>query len=172
MTLIITMLGFVILVGGNQLYWLFVGSAGFLLGNYVAELLGFDQSEWQVITFSVATGLVGIFLAYYLRKIMVVIAGFLAGGYAAVYLPQILGWNAPWQDWMAFALVGLVCAVLIAVWYSMALIVVSTLVGATIILQTITFGAISQEVMFIVLMIFGIAVQWLLMQYAFKPDKE
>ena len=172
MTLIITMLGFVILVGGSQLYWLFVGSAGFLLGDFIAELLGFDQTEWQVITFSVATGLVGIFLAYYLRKIMVVIAGFLAGGYAAVNLPQILGWTTPWQDWMAFVVVGILSAVLIAIWYTMALIIVSTIVGTTIILQTITFGAISQEVMFIVLIIFGIAVQWLLAQYAFKPEVE
>ena len=172
MTLIITMLGFVIMVGGNQLPWLFVGGAGFLLGNFIANLLGFNQSEWQVITFSVATGLVGTFLAYYLRKIMVVIAGFLAGGYVAVNLPVILGWTTPWQDWMAFLVVAVVCAVLIALWYSMALIVVSTLVGATIILQTITFGWISQEVMFIVMLIFGIAVQWLLHQYAFRAETE
>lgn len=171
MRLITIVLGFVSLVGGNQLPWMFVGSVGFILGSFLATLAGFDHSEWQVITFSTAVGMAGIFLTFYLRKIMVLLAGFLAGGYISVTLPELMGWEVPLGDWQAFLLVGAACLVILLLWYNLAMILVSTLAGTTLILQNMSFGSISKEGMFVVLLVFGLIAQYVMMQYAPVQEK-
>ena len=165
MRLITIVLGFVSLVGGNQLPWMFVGSVGFILGSYLAAGMGFDQSEWQVLTVSTAAGMVGVFLTFYIRKLMVLVAGFLAGGYISMTLPAILGWEMPLEDWQAFLLVGAACLVILLLWYNLAMILVSTLAGTTLILQNLTFGTISKEALFVVLLVFGLIAQYVMLQY-------
>ena len=172
MQLILIVLGFVSLVGGNLLPWMFVGSVGFVLGSYLAGAMGFDQSEWQVLTVSTAIGMVGVFLTFYVRKFMALVAGFLAGGFISLTLPAILGWVMPLSEWQAFLLVGAACLVILLLWYSLSLILVSTLAGATLILQNMTFGTISQEAIFVVLLVFGLIAQYVLMQYTPVQDKD
>ena len=169
MRLITILLGFVLLVGGNQLYWMFVGTVGFLLGARIAELIGFDQSEWQLLTFSLAAGLACTFLSYYLKKIMVILAGFLAGGYFITSMPAVLGWSEILASWQSFVIAGALSSLLLILSYSLALIVVSTLSGSTLIVQNLTFGTVSTQAMFLVLIIFGIIAQWVLMQYTMRP---
>lgn len=172
MQLILVVLGFVSLLGGNLLPWMFVGCAGFVLGGYLAGAMGFDQSEWQLITVSTVSGMVGIFLTFYVRKIMVLVAGFLAGGFISLTLPDILGWEMPLGEWQAFLLVGAACLVILLLWYNLSLILVSTLAGATLILQNMRFGSISQEAIFVVLLVFGLIAQYILMQYTPVQDKD
>lgn len=172
MRLITILLGFVLLVGGNQLYWMFVGAVGFFLGTRIAELIGFNQSEWQVLTFALATGLACTFLSYYLKRIMVVLAGFVAGGYVMTSLPAILGWNNVLSGWLAFVIAGALSALILILSYRLSLIVISALAGAILIVQNLTFSNISDQVMFLVLIIFGIVSQWVLMQYTFRPKDD
>ncbi len=170
MRLITVLLGFVLLVGGNQLYWMFVGATGFFLGARIAELIGFNQSEWQQLTFALATGMACTFLSYYLKKIMVVLAGFLAGGYFITSMPAVLGWNEIMAGWQAFVIAGALTSILLALSYNLALIAISSLAGSALIVQNLTFGNVSTEAMFLVLIIFGIIAQWVLMQYTMRPQ--
>lgn len=172
MQLILIVLGFVSLVGGSQLPWMFVATAGFLLGSFLAGIFGFDNSEWQILTFAGAAGMVGIFLSYYLRRIMVLLAGFLAGGFISITLPDILGWNSILVDWQAFLLVGAACALILFLWYSLALILVSGVLGATMIIQNLTIATVSKEAMFVVLIIFGLTAQYVLLQYTLRAEED
>ncbi len=172
MRLIIIILGFVILVGGNQLYWMFTGVAGFLVGARIAEQIGFNQSEWQQITFATAAGLASTFLSYYLRKPMVILAGFLAGGYFINSMPGVLGWDDILTSWQAFVIAGAISALALILMYNLALIVISSLAGATLIVQNLTFGSVSTQAMFVVFIVFGVIAQWVLMQYTYRPGKE
>jgi hypothetical protein len=172
MQLILIVLGFVSLVGGSQLPWMFVGIAGFLLGNFMAGMFRFNGSEWQVLTFASAAGMVGIFLSYYIRRIMVLLAGFLAGGYISITLPMVLGWKTILDDWQAFILVGSACALILFLWYYLALILVSGVLGASLIIQNLTIASVSKEAMFVVLIIFGLTAQYVLLQYSFRAEAD
>jgi hypothetical protein len=169
--LITILLGFILLVGGNQLYWLFVGAAGFFLGIAITEWIGFNQSLWQQLTFALAAGLAATFLSYYQRKIFVYLAGFLAGGYFITSMPAVLGWNEILSGWQAFVLAGALTTLGLILIYDLALIVISSLCGAAMIAQNLTFGSISSQAMFVVLILFGVIAQWLLMQYALRPNQ-
>ena len=172
MRFITILLGFVLLVGGNQLYWLFVGTVGFFVGARVAELIGFNQSEWQVLTFALATGLACTFISYYLKRAMILVAGFVAGGYVITSLSGILGWNSILSGWLPFVIAGAISALILFLSLNLALILISTLAGATLIVQNLSFGNVSNQAMFVVLIVFGIIVQWVLMQYTFRPEDE
>jgi hypothetical protein len=65
---------------------------------------------------------------------------------------------------------GTVTAVLLFLTYNLALIVISSLSGATLIVQNLTFGNVSTAAMFLVLILFGIIAQWVLMQYTMRPE--
>jgi hypothetical protein len=169
--LITILLGFIILVGGNQLYWLFVGAAGFFLGVQITELIGFDQTLWQQLTFALAVGLSATFLSYYQRKIMVYLAGFLAGGYFITSMPAVLGWSDILGGWQAFVLAGALTVLALILAYDLALIVISSLWGAAMIAQNLRLASISPQAAFVVLILFGVIAQWLLMQYGFRPGK-
>ncbi len=172
MQLILIVLGFVSLIGGSQLPWMFVGTIGFLVGSILANFFQFNSSEIQVLTVASAAGMVGIFLTYYLRRIMVLLAGFLAGGYISLTLPTVLGWKAILADWQAFILVGAACAVILLLWRSLALILVSGVLGATLVIQNFNIPSVSKEAMFVVLIIFGLTAQYVLLQYTMRPEDD
>lgn len=172
MQLILIVLGFVSLVGGSQLPWMFVGTIGFIVGSILANYFQLDSSEIQVLTIASAAGMVGIFLTYYLRRIMVLLAGFLAGGYISITLPDVLGWKAILANWQAFVLVGTACAVILLLWQYLALILVSGVLGATLVIQNFNIATVSKEAMFVVLIIFGLTAQYVLLQYTMRPEND
>jgi len=169
MSAILVVIGFVILVTGHQSGWLYVGGVAFLSGSILADQLNIVHSEIELIIFSLTSGALGALLVAYLRKILVTIAGLISGGYICYYLPVALGWETSWINWFLVTLVGLASAIMIFLWGALPLILISSLLGATLIIQHMTFGPISSTGMFIVLSIFGLIAQWLLWQYS-KPD--
>jgi len=172
MQLITVVLGFVALVGGAQLPWMFTGAAGYMVGMWLAGVLHFNQSEWQVLATAAACGLAAIFLTFYFKRLMILITGFLAGAYISTTLPAIMGWKTVLEDWQAALLVGAACTVILILWYRLALILISALAGATVIVQNLSLGVITKEAMFVVLIVIGLAVQYLMMQYATRVEED
>ncbi len=172
MQLILIVLGFVSLIGGSQLPWMFVGTVGFLVGSILANYFQFNSTELQVLTVASAAGMIGIFLTYYLRRILVLLAGFLAGGFISITLPQVLGWKTILVEWQAFLLVGAACAVIILLWQYLALILVSGVLGATLVVQNFNIPSVGKEAMFVVLIIFGFTAQYVLLQYTIRPEDD
>lgn len=171
MSVILVVIGFILLVAGHQGSWLYVGGVTLLIGSLLADQLNIVRKEIDMIVFSFTSGVLGALLVVYVRKFMVVLAAFISGGYICYFLPEALGWDTSWINWVIVLLVGLACAVMTFIWGALPLILVSTLLGATLIIQNMSIASVGPIGMFIVLTIFGLVAQWLLWHYS-KPDTE
>jgi hypothetical protein len=90
----------------------------------------------------------------------VAIAGFFAGGYFLSSLAAaILHNNQPAVFWIAFAVGGVLGAILTTMLLDPALILLSSLAGATAIAQNVPLQPAQQGILFVVLLIIGIVVQ-------------
>ena len=171
MGVILVVVGFILLVAGHQVSWFYVGGVALLIGSLLADQLNIVHKEIDMILFSFTSGVLGALLVAYLRKIMVTLAAFVAGGYICYFLPEALGWETSWINLVIVLLVGLASAVMTFIWGALPLILVSTLLGATLIIQNMSIASVGPVGMFIVLAIFGLVAQWLLWRYS-RPDTE
>jgi hypothetical protein len=150
----------VLLLFGRRLFWLFVGGVGFIVGfNYASQAFQ-GQPGWVALVIAAAVGLVAAILSIFLQRLVVAIAGFFAGGYflasvAAVAWPQ----NQPDVQWIVFVVGGIVGAILTAALLDPALILLSSLAGATALAQNAPFSPAGKGAVFLGLLIFGIVVQ-------------
>lgn len=171
MNAVFIVLGFIMLTIGHQLPWVFVAAAGYIFGNLVGQLPFLGLSGLGLTFFSIGTAVIGGLLVIFLRKIMVVIAGFLAGAYICFYLPAALGWNTSWISWWVLVIAGILSAAIIFIWNTLPLILITSLLGSTLVIQYTQFQMIGDLLMFVIFFIFGIAAQVVLMQYS-KPGEE
>ncbi len=158
--LVTILVGFLVLAVGRKLFWVFVGAVGFVVGLFLsAELLG-GQPDWVLLVIALLAGVVGAVLAVLLQKVAVVIAGFIAGGYALLWLLQAFPFD-PGQlfVWLLFIIGGIIGAILATFLFAVALIALSVVVGATLIVQAFNFGPMISALLFVVLLVVGLVVQ-------------
>ncbi len=158
------LVGALLLVLGRRLFWLFVGAVGFVAGVRFADRFLQGQPEQTIIIFSAVVGLISMGLAILLRKIALAVAGFLAGGYfflelattypAALPLQQISGFPL-----LAFLAGGVIGALLINFVFNWTLIVLSSLLGASLICESLHLDAQLNTVLFAALTIAGVLAQ-------------
>lgn len=156
---IAVLLGIIILVAGRKLFWLTVGAAGFIVTLVFALNFLEDQPAWLALVIALSAGVIGIILALVLQQIVVVIAGFLISGYSALWLLQNLAINiSPWE-WAAFIIAGVIGSIFALYVFEIALLILSSMIGATMILQITQFEEWLTLLLFAVLMAVGIYVQ-------------
>ncbi len=157
------LLGAALLVAGRRLFWLFVGAMGFILGLFLAALLFRGQPQWVILVASLALGLVGAALARSFQQIMLVIAGFIAGGYIITTLIRTFHLNIPVNPQILFVLCGLIGAALVTSLFDWAVITLSSISGAALVVDNFRPGQQIAGILFLVLVAVGIAVQagWL-----------
>jgi hypothetical protein len=170
MNALFIVLGFVLLTTGQQLPWLFVAAAGFLLGNLIGQQPFLGLSGINLTLFSIGIAIIGGLLVIFSRRIMLVIAGFLAGAYICYYLPMALGWSTAWISWWVLVIAGIISAALILIWNALPLILITSLTGSTLVIQYTSFKQFSELIIFVIFFLFGITAQWVLMQYN-KPGE-
>jgi hypothetical protein len=170
MSAIFIVLGFVLLTTGQQLPWIFVAATGFMLGNLVGQQPFLGLSGINLTLFSIGVAVIGGLLVIYFRRIMVIIAGFLAGAYICYYLPLALGWRTGWVTLWILLLAGIISAAIIFIWNNLPLILVTSLAGTTLVIQYTSFKQSSELVFFVIFFLFGITAQWVLLQYS-KPGE-
>ncbi len=126
--------GGVLLLAGRRLYWLLVGLVGFVIGfRLAAEFL--HGPDWLTLAGGLAAGLVASGLAVFFQRVAVGVAGFLIGGLVVLWIADQAGWGQPWWVW-ALALVAAIVGVqLTRSVFEMALIVLSSILGATLVLE-------------------------------------
>lgn len=151
--------GIVLLTLGRKLFWLFVGVAGFVFGFVLATRFLSGQPDWIVLVIALVVGLVGVLFALFLQRLAVGVAGFIAGGYILINLLNALGWQTGQLAWLPFVIGGIIGAVLVLILFDWALIILSSLTGATLIVQTLHFGSLIMALGFIVLLVVGIMIQ-------------
>lgn len=154
-----TLVGLLVLLLGRKLYWLFVGSAGFALGAELGTRFLIGQPVWMTVVVGLVAGIVGALASLFLQRLAVTVAGFVAAGYATATLVRLLGVDAQWALWLAFLLSGILGGVLVAAFFDWALVLLSSLIGATLVIQAMDLGPLPAALAFAALAILGVAVQ-------------
>jgi hypothetical protein len=151
--------GLIVLLFGMRLFWLFVGVVGFVFGmNLAAQYLA-GQSEWVIIAVGLLAGLIGAVLAVVFQRIAVAIAGFLAGAYIATYLMTSLGVDMGDFAWVIWIIGGAIGGTLVFALFDWALIILSSLVGASLVAPALTLPPPWQTLLFLGLALVGIVFQ-------------
>ena len=143
---------------GKKLFWLFVGIAGFLYGSGIVA--------------GTVLGSVCALLAPYFQRVLVAVAGFIAGSYTALWLS---GWwvsSDPSGTGIIF-LAGGVLGFLLAWWLlDAALIVLSALLGAVLFVEVVPFFQGAGPIACFSAFVAGFAVQIQSYQSAKRPPEK
>ena len=153
------LVGIFLLIFGRKLFWLFVAGIGFFAATGFSSQLFRSQPEWFILIFALATGIIGALLAVFLQRIAIGLAGFLAGGYLTLSLLDILGVELARLAWLPLIIGGIVGAMLVVLLFDWALIVLSSLVGASLISQAIPLEPLFGVLLFIGSLFVGIVIQ-------------
>ena len=155
------LIGAVILFFGRKLFWLCVAAIGFAAGVELAPHLVQDPSALLSLTIALLLGIIGALLALFLQKIAIAVLGFLAGGKLAGAIAAAFFVHYAQHSTIVFVVGGVIGAILLLVLFDWALIVVSSLIGAHLIVyqSTIALPQSGSIILFIGLAVVGILVQ-------------
>jgi len=155
------LIGIVILLFGRKLFWLCVAAVGFAVGVEIAPHLVNEPSPLLALTVALVLGLIGALLALFLQKIAIAVLGFLAGGKLAGAIAAAFFVHYAQYSTFIFLAGGIVGAILLLVLFDWALMVVSSLIGAHLIVfqGAITLPPSGLTILFLGLAVVGIFVQ-------------
>ncbi len=163
MALITVLIGLALLAAGRKLFWLFVGVVGFALGYNLGMQVSTQYlhggGQTAVLVFAGALAVAGALLAVFVEKLAVSAAGFLFGGYLAIQAighPEA-GINLPLLA--LFVAGGIVGALLVALVFNWALIILTSLTGSLMVLSDLPVRNTLGTVLFIALAVVGMAIQ-------------
>ncbi len=158
------LVGLALLLFGRKLFWLFVGGIGFVFGFEIAALLFRGAPELLIVAIALVAGIIGAVLAIFFQRVAVSVAGFIAGGYIVTTLLNRLGADAGAVYWILFLVGGILGAIFVSFLFDWALIVLSSLTGATVVIRVLELGPVIELILFVVLLIVGLGVQAYLLQ--------
>ncbi|MDX1502263.1 MAG: DUF4203 domain-containing protein [Thermoanaerobaculia bacterium] len=127
--------GGLLLVAGRRLYWLFVGVAGFVVGFLLAERLGLPGPDWAGLLAALLLGALAAMLAVFFQKVAVGAVGFLGGAALALVVGDTLAWGLSGWIWLVALVCGVVGAVLTRALFELSLVLLSSLAGASLVVQ-------------------------------------
>jgi hypothetical protein len=153
------LIGLILLFAGRRLFWLFVACIGFASGFHYAQQIGAIHSPILVLILAVAVGAAGAIIAILFQKAAIVIAGFAAGGYIVLILFDQFAGLPSQMVWLPYVIGGVIGAIVLFWVFDWALIVLSTMTGATLIVQMVTFNPWFEITIFLILVIAGMAFQ-------------
>lgn len=166
--------GLVLLFLGRQLFWAFVGIVGFFGGLFLASALFGDLPTWALFVIAIVIGILGAGLAILAQRLLVILSGFLAAGifflnlFSAAGGTGVGGNEFGWLAWLVFLCGGILGAVIVAIAFDWALIVLSSLFGADLLVGVagaqFDLDTLIRSLLFVVLVILGILVQSILMR--------
>lgn len=153
------LIGLILLIAGRRLFWLFVACVGFASGYHYAQQIGAIHSPILILILAIAAGALGAVIAILFQKAAIVIAGFAAGGYIGLILfDQFVG--LPTQTvWLPYIIGGIIGAIFLFLVFDWALIFLSTMTGATLIVQTAAFKPWVEIALFFALVVVGMFFQ-------------
>jgi hypothetical protein len=158
LNLINAVFGSALLLFGRRIFWLFVGVIGFAVGVQLATRF-WHGSELSTIIIGLVLGFVFALLAVFLQTIAIGVAGFFGGGYILLGLATTLGVDRGVLAWGAFLVGGIIGLILVGFLFDWALITLSSLAGASMIVGAFNLRHVAGGVIIIVLFIIGVALQ-------------
>ncbi len=159
MDIINILAGAVFLLAGQKVFWLFIAGLGFLFGFEFSTVFFFGYEYWHKLVISVIFGLLGLVSALFLQSLAIILTGFIAGGYLFLSLWNFMGWKVGGWWWIFFLISGIITSVLLANFFSPFLILLTSFIGALLIIQFFPLVPVMKIIFFIVLCVIGILVQ-------------
>ena len=160
-------IGVLLLTFGRKLFWLFIGCLGFIAGLQMAEQYFGTQPLWMAWAVGLVFGLIGALLAIFFQNVAIILGGFIAGSTIAAYLTTFFGF----ADTPLISIIGGILGTIIL--YSLfdyALIALSSLVGATLIIEEVILSSEIEMILYAVLIGVGMIFQIILWRLR-KPSK-
>ena len=157
------LVGLMLIVLGRQLFWFFVAGIGFVTTIEAVAQMALAWPDWLVMIVALLAGIIGALLAVFFQGVAMGVGGFFAGGYIVMAMLKMLEIQIPVLIWalpLMGAITGLVLALLFLDW---ALIVLSSLSGASILAQAVNLNRPLTFVVFIIAFVLGVIIQARLM---------
>ena len=155
-------LGAALLLAGRKLFWLFIAIIGFITGVQLAPLF-WTGPEWTAVLVGIIVGILFALLAVFIEALAIGVAGFLVGGYVLTTFTGLLGLNEGILFWILYAIGGMVGLLLVMFLFDWALIILSSLAGAALIVQALVADTGLGGIVFIGLFLLGVLIQGLVL---------
>lgn len=157
------LIGVTLLLLGRELYWLYVAGVGFVVAMDLMTRV--VQIEPTILIFLIAliAGLIGALLAVLLQRAAIGVGGFLAGGYVLLVFSDFVGMQTGMVPWILAVIGGAIGLVLTLMLFEWALIILSSVVGAGMVAQSVDASQSVTVVLFLAASAVGIVVQATLM---------
>ncbi len=159
MTIVLILVGLALIFAGRKLFWLAIAAIGFIAGMELARFYADVPTESTRMLIAIGVGLLSALAAILLQKMAVGLAGFVAGGYGAFLGIKRLGLNLGSFSWAPIVFFGIVGAVIAALVFEWALIVLSSLVGSYLLVTSSGISASAKGPLFLILSFIGVLVQ-------------
>mgnify|MGYP003382157635 CR=1 FL=1 len=130
--------GGVLLLAGRRLYWLLAAGAGFVLGYLLAQNILREQPDNVILVVALVVAVIFAVLAVVGQKFVIGLVGFIAGGIGLLRLLEVFNITAIEPSTVlgivVFIAGGILGAILLSTLFDLGLVILSTLVGAQILL--------------------------------------
>lgn len=151
-------LGSGLLLAGRRLFWLLLGAIGFAVGVETARRL-IHGTDLVTLAAAIGLGILFALLAVFIESIAIGLAGFLGGGYVLFALAGILGLQGRVADITAFVIGGIIGVALVILLFDWALISISSLAGAAMVVSGLGIGPNIRGAVYLALLLLGVLVQ-------------
>jgi len=159
MAVFYALVGAALLFFGRKAFWLFVAGAGFVAGISLANQM-LQGPEWVSLIIGLGIGFLAALLAVLVQRFAISLAGFLVGGYLFMqFLVPFFHLEHGWLPWLAFILGGVVGVALVGAFLDWALIILSSLAGASLIIEGFNLRDVLGFLVFITLIVIGMSYQ-------------
>ena len=158
------LVGIGLLTLGRKLFWLFVACVGFAAGFTYAQQLWVTQSALVILVIAIVLGLIGALLAIFLQRVAIGLAGFVAGGYITVVVMNLIGLEGDPLLWLLYIIGGIIGALLLFFIFDWALIALSSIICAALIIQQLEFSPTLKMTLFFGLLLAGFVFQTALLR--------
>jgi hypothetical protein len=130
--------GGVLLLAGRRLYWLLAAGAGFVLGYLLAQNILREQPDNVILVVALVVAVIFAVLAVVGQKFVIGLVGFIAGGIGLLRLLEVFNIGAIEPSTVLGVVVfiagGILGAILLSTLFDLGLVILSSLVGAQILL--------------------------------------
>jgi hypothetical protein len=151
--------GAALLILGRKLFWLFSAAIGFLLGMSFAQQFLPGQTQTVQLIVALIIGGLGAVLAIMVQKIAIGLVGFIAGAYLVNLLIPTFSITLGSFIWVAVIVGGIIGALLASTMFDWTLIILSSAVGASVIVNHLSLPQPFPLVILIALLMLGVVIQ-------------
>ncbi len=153
-------LGGGLLLGGRKVFWLLLGSIGFVTGVETATRI-LHRSEPETIVLALGLGVLFGLFAIFLETIAIGLAGLVGGAYAGWSLSNLLGIQGRDVESVALVVGAILGVILIVLLFDWALISISSFAGAAMIVGGLGLQPGVRASVYLVLLLLGVLIQGL-----------